>query len=178
MDLNRATQQPKVAVLLAALAELKCEFTADRIRLVECGPGLGNGGFAPTTNDVVLCRNHLRHQQLLNDTLVHELVHAYDHCRQLRGKPLDPRDCAQSACTEIRAAALSGDCGWKQELLRGQLRNSFVGSGAGGARRCARRRATLSVSLNPHCGGARGAQSAVDGVFEECLRDRAPFPTL
>ena len=170
MDLGAALARPKAMVLLAALAELKCDFSRDRIRLVECGPSLGNGGFTPTNGSVLLCRNHLRHQRLLEDTVVHELVHVYDHCRQLHGKPLDHSDCVQSACTEVRAAALSGDCEWKQELLRGQLKNLAPG----GERRCARRRATLSVALNPNC-GPRRAKQAVDAVFNDCVRDRAPF---
>lgn len=39
-------------------------------------------------------------------TLTHELVHAYDHCRAF----VDWSNCVHHACSEIRAAHLSGDC--------------------------------------------------------------------
>ena len=48
-----------------------------------------------------------RLQTEINHALTHELVHAYDHCR---GKNLDWTNCQHHACSEIRAAALSGGC--------------------------------------------------------------------
>jgi hypothetical protein len=39
-------------------------------------------------------------------TLTHELVHAYDHCRAY----VDWSNCVHHACSEVRAANLSGDC--------------------------------------------------------------------
>jgi inner membrane protease ATP23 len=39
-------------------------------------------------------------------TLTHELVHAYDHCRAY----VDWTNCVHHACSEVRAANLSGDC--------------------------------------------------------------------
>ena len=40
---------------------------------------------------------------------------------------------------------------------------------------CIRRRAVLSVSMNPACQGPGVAEKAVDGVFDRCFRDTAPF---
>ena len=39
---------------------------------------------------------------------------------------------------------------------------------------CVRRRAELSVAMNPHC-GPRKARAAVDKVFDRCFADTAPF---
>lgn len=46
-------------------------------------------------------------QEEINQALTHELVHAYDHCR---AGNLDWTNCQHHACSEIRAAALSGKC--------------------------------------------------------------------
>ena len=60
---------------------------------------------------MVICNNHLSAQEEVSHALVHELVHAYDHCR---GADLDWTDCEHHACSEVRAASLSGDCHFKQ----------------------------------------------------------------
>jgi Peptidase M76 family len=39
---------------------------------------------------------------------------------------------------------------------------------------CVRRRAELSVAMNPHC-GPKKAKAAVDKVFDQCFADTAPF---
>lgn len=39
---------------------------------------------------------------------------------------------------------------------------------------CVRRRAELSVAMNPHC-GPKMAKAAVDKVFDQCFKDTAPF---
>lgn len=117
---------------------------------------------------VILCHNHLIGQQEVNHALTHELLHAYDHCR---GANIDWHNCNHHACSEIRAASLSGDCNWKQELLRGNY----------GIRKqhqvCVKRRAELSLSMNPSCQGLRG-KMAVDAVFDSCYQDTAPFDRI
>lgn len=40
---------------------------------------------------------------------------------------------------------------------------------------CVRRRAELSVAMNPACTGPAHAAEVVDAVFERCFRDTAPF---
>lgn len=64
---------------------------------------------------MVLCQNNLQDQLTVNLTMAHELVHAYDECR---GK-VNWSNCLHYACSEVRAAALSGDCDWRNEFLRG-----------------------------------------------------------
>lgn len=72
------------------------------------------------------------------------------------------------ACSEVRAASLSGDCNWTQEAARGHL------SLGGQHQVCCRRRAELSVGMNPACQGVR-AREAVAAVFDACFADTAPF---
>ena len=124
------------------------------------------------------------------------------------------------ACTEIRAASLSGDCTWNREARatpprraaplppaprratsmrcmrrhvmdavhavhgvhdmhgrRAQINrgNVFLAVSGAGAR-CIRRRAELSVSMNPACPSASAAARAVEDAWGHCFKDRAPFP--
>jgi inner membrane protease ATP23 len=71
--------------------------------------------------------------------------------------------------TQVRAANLSGDCSFSQELLRGNL--GLVAQ----QQACVRRRAELSVAMNPACGALGAARAAVNAVFDDCYRDTAPF---
>jgi inner membrane protease ATP23 len=119
----------------------------------------------------VLCHNRIQHAREVELALTHELVHAYDFCR---ARDLDLRDCRHHACTEVRAAALSGDCSFSQELLRGNLSESLVGQ----YKRCVRRRAAMSVAMNPHCSGPGEAEAAVAAVLPQCFRDTDPWPRI
>lgn len=132
-----------------------------------CTEAVG-GGFRPPEG-IVLCHNHLPRALDVAQAMAHELVHAYDHCR---ATTLDWADCDHHACSEVRAASLSGDCTFSNELLRGN-----VGL-RGQHQACARRRAALSVAMNPACGGGRGAEAAVDRVFDACFNDTAPFDRI
>lgn len=49
---------------------------------------------------VVLCENNIYSQGHMNDTLTHELVHAYDHCRA----HVDWSNLQHIACTEVSRA--------------------------------------------------------------------------
>ena len=118
---------------------------------------------------VVVCSNHVTAQEEINHALTHELIHAYDHCR---AADLDWRNCEHHACSEVRAASLSGDCHFKQELFRGNL------GIRGQHQNCVRRRAELSVSMNPHCKLPGMAKHAVDKAFEQCFADTAPFDRI
>ena len=96
-------------------------------------------------------------QEGVNVTLAHELIHAYDHCRaKIRWE-----SCVQHACTEVRAANLSGDCSFNREVV-GRGFYAFKGQG----QKCVKRRALLSVMANPNCDEIK-AKMAVDKVFEK-----------
>jgi inner membrane protease ATP23 len=51
---------------------------------------------------VVMCHNHMQSATEFENMLVHELVHAFDHCR---GADLSWSNCRHHACSEARAAA-------------------------------------------------------------------------
>jgi len=98
---------------------------------------------------VILCQQHMQNSRsLIEATMVHELVHAYDDCRA----HVDWTDLKHHACTEIRAANLSGDCSFSQEFARGNFNLRAQ------QQKCVRRRAELSVAMNPTSQGtaARG----------------------
>ncbi|GLI68677.1 hypothetical protein VaNZ11_013163 [Volvox africanus] len=87
---------------------------------------------------------------------------------------LDWSNCHHHACTEIRAANLSGDCSLLQELLRGNLPLLPLGWAAQ-QRACVARRAALSVAMNPTCDGPDAAAAVVEEMMPACLADTAPF---
>ncbi len=75
-------------------------------------------------------------------------------------------------CSEVRAASLSGDCNWFFEALRGNfgLKKQH--------QECVRRRAKLSIAMNPACGDNDQQLKAVDDCFEKCFADTAPFDRI
>ncbi|CCW66989.1 unnamed protein product [Phytomonas sp. Hart1] len=106
------------------------------------------------------------HKNVLNfveRNLRHELIHAFD---DVRGH-IDSADCFHQACSEVRAARLSGDCFVGEELKRGRF-DYFEGG-----LKCVQRRATMALETNPICRGF--SKRAVDTVFQRCYSDYEPF---
>eukprot|EP00042_Codosiga_hollandica_P018712 m.55509 g.55509 ORF g.55509 m.55509 type:complete len:102 (+) comp48885_c0_seq2:503-808(+) len=100
--------------------------------------------------------------------MTHELIHMYDNCRG----QVDWTDIHQLACTEIRAASLSGDCKFFNEVVD-RMNIGFKAQ----HQKCVRRRAGLSMQA------ARGvtaevAAKAVDHVFAPCFADTTPFDRI
>ncbi|KAI9340882.1 peptidase M76, partial [Obelidium mucronatum] len=60
-------------------------------------------------------------KEALEDTLTHELVHAFDWCTM----NWDLTNCFHQACSEVRAGLLSGDCRIMLELKRGKFPHKF-----------------------------------------------------
>ncbi|MEW5316860.1 MAG: hypothetical protein WDW38_008204 [Sanguina aurantia] len=106
-----------------------------------------SGGFS-LEHGVVICFNQVSTYTEVENTLLHELVHAYDNCT-VKGMDFY-NNCAHLACSEIRAAAMSGDCDMMREVFRGNVGLNPMGW-AGLTERCIRRRAILSVDMNPNC---------------------------
>lgn len=158
-------KSPMVVFMCQALAKAGCQIDRNFFHIEKCEINV-EGGFRPP-DGVVLCSNHLETQEQINNVLTHELIHAYDHCRAAN---LNWSDCEHHACSEIRAANLSGDCAWKQEVFRGNVGIS------GQHQECVKRRATLSVNMNPNCAG--NAREAVDKVYDVCFKDTAPFDRI
>lgn len=130
-----------------------------------CDADVG-GGFQED-GGIVLCSNHILSQDHASVTLVHEMVHAFDQCRA----HIDWSNCTHHACSEIRAAALSGDCDWLREVNRGHMRLG------GQFKRCIKRRAEISVRMNRNCTPLQ-AREAVERAFEACYNDTAPFERI
>jgi inner membrane protease ATP23 len=114
---------------------------------------------------ILLCQNRIRGDEEMTKTLTHEMVHAFDDCRA----NLDWTDCVHHACTEIRASNVSRECRWLEEFKRLQIH------GVNGQKSCVRRRAELSVGMNPFCNKPGQARLAVEAAWETCYRDTAPF---
>jgi mitochondrial inner membrane protease ATP23 len=158
-------KSPMVRFMVDAMGKAGCPLSASDIQCCSCNGSVG-GGFDPATRRVVLCENRLQGASHTETTLVHELVHAFDDCRA----NVDWSNCIHHACSEIRAANLSGDCSFLQEMMRGQA--SVVDFKAKGDA-CVRRRAELSVSMNPACIGKE--KEAVAAAWASCFPDTEPF---
>ena len=65
----------------------------------------------PLLFQIVLCENNISSQGHMNDTLTHELIHTLDYCRA----EVDWNNLDHLACSEIRAANLSGECFFSKE---------------------------------------------------------------
>ena len=159
-----------VRFMIEKLGQTGCAIDARFFRVETCSASVV-GGFRPP-DGVVVCHNHINDATTLENALAHELIHAYDHCRAA-GK-MDWLDLRQHACSEIRAANLSGDCHWVNELMRGRVFFSIKKH----HQACVRRRAELSVAMNPKCRDAKHAHEVVNEVFERCFRDTSPYDDI
>ena len=167
---------PMVRFMQKHLALLSCDPAAPpttsssqpRIVIAPCPPDVA-GGFSPgvptSDSSILLCSNRIISRSHLQDTLAHELIHWYDHCRFL----VDWANLRHHACSEIRAASLSGDCSISREWNR---RNYGL---KGQHQKCVRRRAVLSVMANPVCKDQETATKVVDEVWKSCFADTRPF---
>lgn len=80
-----------------------CRRCPARLRADGAGVERQSGGFEPA-HGILVCANEVRNQGHLEDTLAHEMVHAYDSLRfevDFRGE----RDLRQAACTEVGACS-------------------------------------------------------------------------
>ncbi|KAI1074730.1 peptidase M76 family-domain-containing protein [Whalleya microplaca] len=126
------------------------------------------GGFSPD-HGILICANEVRDRYHLEDTLAHEMVHAWDHLRWKMDWTGD-KDLKHAACTEIRANMLSGECRWSREAFtRGNwtLTRQFQD--------CVRKRAVMSVAARPRCKNDVQAAKAVNQVWDSCFSDTRPF---
>lgn len=157
----------RVKTLLKALAARSCP--APPMACFRCDDAHG-GGYHVSTG-VVACQGRIQTQSLMDEVLTHELIHAYDECRVAR---IDWSNLRHHACSEIRAASLSGDCGFWNELQRGNV----VGRGKAFKNQhaeCVRRRAALSVAMNPACKSKEEAEAVVQETFHVCMKEWDPF---
>ncbi|GAA99961.1 uncharacterized protein L969DRAFT_96578 [Mixia osmundae IAM 14324] len=133
----------------------------------DVAPGLF-AGHDPETG-IFLCQETvIRDEGVLRSTLAHELIHLWDH----RRFHLDYRNPRHRACTEIRAANLSGDCSWKNEVNRGHF------SIPRQHQLCVRRRALLSLTTGYSAIPKEEAERVINEVWDSCFADTRPFDEI
>ena len=143
--------------------------TPENVRCRRCESHQAQSGGFDTNYGILVCANKLRNRGHLEDTLAHEMVHAYDHMRF----KLDPYDLRHAACMEIRASALSGECRWTREFFtRGQWNITQQ------LQECVRRRAALSVAGRPSCKDDVQAARVVNEVWDSCFNDTRPYDEI
>lgn len=158
---------PTVRFMVDRIANLNAEPTP-AIKCEVC-PDWKSGGFHPGLG-ILLCANRTINKWHLEDTLAHELVHAYDNTRF----DVNWLDLKHHACSEIRASSLSGECRFWREFQR----RGFGFTVAKGHQECVKRRATLSVQANPKCPDEQTAKRVVNEVWDSCFRDTRPFDEI
>ncbi|KAI0887259.1 peptidase M76 family-domain-containing protein [Annulohypoxylon maeteangense] len=127
-----------------------------------------SGGFHPS-HGILICANEVSNRHHFEDILSHEMVHAWDHLRW-KVDFMAEKGLKHAACTEIRAAMLSGECRWTREAWkRGNwtLTQQFQD--------CVRKRAVLSLLARPKCKDDVQAVKVVNQVWDSCFSDTRPF---
>ncbi|CAM9825913.1 unnamed protein product [Ectocarpus sp. 8 AP-2014] len=163
---------PKVKFMREKLEKLGCEMPTGMFTCRPCEGMDISGGFIPPAKgtdgkpsraEVVLCSDKGVNQTMMDHTMAHELIHAYDQCRV----KLDRTNCLHVACTEIRASNTSGECSFNMEARRGHLK------WGGQQKECVKRRAELSVKATPGCSDK--AAEYVNSAFKPCYYDTEPY---
>lgn len=86
-----------IVFLLKHLKMAGCEFPSSAMQCHPCDPSRA-GGFSPA-HGILLCQNRVSSKKHMEDTLAHELIHAYDHCKF----KVDWMNLRHHACTEVSA---------------------------------------------------------------------------
>lgn len=84
-----------VVFMMKHLELAGCPFPADAIQCHPC-PEWSAGGFSPEFG-VLLCQNRMLSKKHVEDTLAHEMLHAFDHCRF----KVDWSNLRHHACSEV-----------------------------------------------------------------------------
>lgn len=108
---------------------------------------------------IVICSDRHRDALAVEDTLVHELVHAYDRAREasMGGRPV--RGELRAACSEVRASTLGQCARYRDGWLHLRRSCAFHSAAASLANEMPNARAYALVAL----------------VFEQCYGDAAPM---
>ncbi|XP_018417098.1 PREDICTED: mitochondrial inner membrane protease ATP23 homolog [Nanorana parkeri] len=156
---------PYAKLLLDAMKQSGCAVSKDRHFACEDCSGSVSGGFDADTSEIVLCQNNIHSQAHMNRVVTHELIHAFDHCRAHVDWFNNVR---HLACSEIRAANLSGDCSISNEISR------FNFGFKQHHQACVRDRALRSIMAVRDI-SREAAERAVHEVFNSCFKDHEPF---
>ncbi|XP_032361116.1 mitochondrial inner membrane protease ATP23 homolog [Etheostoma spectabile] len=156
---------PYAKLLLSAMQSSGCKVLKERHFSCEDCDGTVSGGFDAESSQIVLCQNNIHQQSHMNRVVTHELIHAFDHCRAHVDWFNNFR---HLACSEIRAANLSGDCSFSNEVSR------FNFGLKEHHQECVRGRALRSI-LAVRKISREEAEKIVDEVFHTCFNDHEPF---
>ncbi|OAA43086.1 Mitochondrial inner membrane protease ATP23 [Metarhizium rileyi] len=170
------TYSPVVRYLSDRIQDLNGKLDRSNIHCRRCPSFLAedgtqnrqSGGF-DSNRGILICANEIRDRKHMEDTMAHEMVHAWDHLRW-KMDWIGDKDLKHAACTEIRASMLSGECRWTREAFtRGQwsITQQF--------QNCVRRRAIQSVMGRPRCKDDVQATKVVNEVWDSCFSDTRPF---
>ncbi|CDR40448.1 CYFA0S05e00628g1_1 [Cyberlindnera fabianii] len=158
---------PIVIFMLQQIKKSGKEITDSQIVCDVCDEWKG-GGYHPDLG-ILLCQNRIIDKWHLEDTLSHELMHAYDDAKF----KVDWLNLKHHACSEIRASSLSGECRIMNQLKRGGITKFGRGH-----QECVKRRAVLSVMANPGCKDKEMATAVVNEVWDSCFSDTRPFDDI
>lgn len=128
---------------------------------------------------ITICENTLFNRRSIEDTLKHELIHSYDYCRA----NIDIDNCLHTACAEVRAVNLSGECNYSREIGRmnfsilnhHQVCNlkSKIDYHLMFLKDCVKRRAEETLKLQLNC--KENSSKYINDTFNSCYRDTNPF---
>ncbi|XP_068611441.1 mitochondrial inner membrane protease ATP23 homolog [Brachionichthys hirsutus] len=156
---------PFAKLLLSAMKSSGCQAFPDRHFSCEDCDGKVSGGFDAASSQIVLCQNSIHRQAHMTQVVTHELVHAFDHCR---AKVDWFNSFRHLACSEIRAANLSGECSFQNEM--GRLNFGVKAHHQECVRGCALRSILAVRNIS-----REEATKILDEVFDTCFNDHAPF---
>ncbi|KAF2198474.1 mitochondrial inner membrane protease-like protein ATP23 [Delitschia confertaspora ATCC 74209] len=158
---------PIVHFMKGEIAKQGGELNSKNIICRRC-PTDQTGGFT-LQHGILLCANKLRDRSSVEDTLAHEMIHAWDY---LKWK-VDDNNLRHQACLEIRASTLSGECRFTREFF---TRKQFKITEQ--LQSCVRRRATLSMLARPGVKDDVHAAKIVNEVWDSCFSDPRPFDEI
>ena len=87
---------PAVVFMMKHLKLNGCNVSSDDIVCAPCNVNRA-GGFSPEAGAVVLCQGKFLNKNHMEDTIVHELVHMYDHVKF----KVDWNNLRHHACSEV-----------------------------------------------------------------------------
>lgn len=111
---------PMIVFMLKHLQLSGCAFPSSSIQCHPC-PETRSGGFAPE-HGILLCQNRFFNKKHMEETLAHELIHAFDHCKF----NVDWANLRHHACSEVGVfISFLAEAGEKNELSFASL-HGFV----------------------------------------------------
>lgn len=167
---------PYLKLLFHAMERVGCQVQPLHIVIENCKTFNGFGGFDSSNNEIVLCENKFADmseefaKRKMNSIFAHELVHTFDHCRAEVDFYDNPK---HSMCSEIRAAALSGQC---------VLENNWSSAVSHGFKKyheqCVKLQAMNSFRALHPTWSYQASAGLMKEVFPMCYKDTEPFDRI